>query len=153
MHLRLLRFTSCRRIRLEFRDIRTPPTLNDRVRLSIAFSKTTNHHVLIDLARRNDELCPRWALASYIPFLTSLRAIHLDGKFPLFTASQYDESPLSDSVFISRFRSALTAARSDINASHFAGHSFRRGGATALYLAKVNEADIKRHGRWKSEAV
>ena len=35
----------------------------------------------------------------------------------------------------------------------FAGHSFRRGGASALFAAGVPEAAIQRHGRWKSLTV
>ena len=43
-------------------------------------------------------------------------------------------------------------AQPDCPSQRYAGHSFRRGGATALKLAGVADSDIQRHGRWKSNA-
>ena len=37
--------------------------------------------------------------------------------------------------------------------SRYGSHSLRRGGCSAAMLAKVNLHTIKRHGRWKSDAV
>jgi hypothetical protein len=37
--------------------------------------------------------------------------------------------------------------------SLYGSHSLRRGGCSAAMLAKVNIHTIKRHGRWKSDAV
>lgn len=56
-----------------------------------------------------------------------------------------------DSQFIARIRTLVRVAlRRD--PQQFAGHSFRRGGTTALLQAGVPEATIATHGRWKSLA-
>ena len=39
-----------------------------------------------------------------------------------------------------------------LNPDAFSGHSLRRGGATALFLAGVSEHWIAIHGRWRSNA-
>jgi len=60
---------------------------------------------------------------------------------------------LTDSDLISRFRSNIAAILpSSSDPATYAGHSFRRGGATAMFLAGVPEATIAAHGRWKSLA-
>jgi hypothetical protein len=46
----------------------------------------------------------------------------------------------------------LCAAASIGNAHQYKGHSFRRGGATSLARAGVQEHTIKKMGRWKSSA-
>lgn len=43
--------------------------------------------------------------------------------------------------------------KAGIDPQGFSSHSGRRGGATAAFNAGVNREDIKRHGRWKSDAV
>jgi hypothetical protein len=135
--------------RLEIRDVRADAP-NDRVRLSIAFSKTQNYHVLVDISARDDALCPRRALANYLRLLPA--AVRSNPRSPLFITSLTDRSPLSGSAFSSRFRALLSVCRPDVDASRYAGHSFRRGGATALFLAGVPETIIQLHGRWKSSA-
>jgi integrase len=40
-----------------------------------------------------------------------------------------------------------------IDPAHVAGHSLRRGFATAAARAKKPDRMIKRHGRWKSTAM
>ena len=133
--------------RLLLRDIQSDCP-SDRVRISIPFSKTIFRPSVIDISARNDDLCPRKALANYI----SLLPLHLRKKpnTPLFLLHQNEMTPLSDSIFISRFRHFLSRARPEVDPSTYAGHSFRRGGATALYLAGVPEPVIQIHGRWKS---
>ena len=46
----------------------------------------------------------------------------------------------------------LTALALRQDPTDYSGHSFRRGGTTALLLAGVPEATIAAHGRWKSLA-
>ena len=58
---------------------------------------------------------------------------------------------MSDTDFISHVR-RLLATISSCDPTTFAGHSFRRGGVSALLLAGVPEATIASHGRWKSRA-
>ena len=40
-----------------------------------------------------------------------------------------------------------------LDTAMYGSHSLRRGGCTSAMLAKVNLHTIKRHGRWKSDAV
>lgn len=40
-----------------------------------------------------------------------------------------------------------------LNASEYSGHSFRAGGATDLFTARVPYPIIKKYGRWKSDAA
>lgn len=137
---------------LRRRDV-TPA--EDRIRLSIAFSKTALRPVLIDLAKRNDELDPITALAQYLSFFPSSSISDKNAIMtPLFlTAPSSASKPLDDRVFTHRLRNLIRASLPSVDPSRYAGHSFRRGGATALLMAGVEEAVIKRHGRWKSEAV
>ena len=39
-----------------------------------------------------------------------------------------------------------------LDPAHYSGHSLRRGGCTAMFLAGVNETFIAAHGRWRSLA-
>jgi hypothetical protein len=57
---------------------------------------------------------------------------------------------LTRRAFVDRTRSLLASA--GLAADNFSGHSFRRGGATALREAGVSDSDIQLLGRWKSSA-
>ena len=145
--VRLLRPPSHKRVhhgRLQARDTLTSAVSSDRVRISIAFSKTMNHRVYIDLAARGDNLCPRAALVGYLRLLSP--AVKVQSDAALFTVSANSCIGITDTFFISRFRHTFRLARPS------AGHSFRRGGATALFLAGMPEAIIH-HGRCRSQTV
>jgi hypothetical protein len=118
------------------------------VSLTIPFSKTSLIPITVDIIRRDDQLCPLVALRNYRALVpVSLQAPH----HPFFLESLHSSSPLLDTQFIRRVRSLVqTALHRD--PSSYAGHSFRRGGTTALLLAGVPEATIASHGRWKSLA-
>lgn len=135
--------------RLQLRDIQSNAP-SDRVRLAIAFSKTQCHLVTIDISSRPDALCPRRALDNYLNLLPA--AARSNPRCPLFIISPSDLRPLSEVSFISRLRALLSVCRPGVDTSAYAGHSFRRGGATALFLAGVPETIIQLHGRWKSVA-
>lgn len=121
--------------------------------ICIPFSKTTPHPTEIRIAARGDKdiLCPARALRNYIrwvhPTLTNTRAA------PLFLKHPTDPSatPVSADAFTQRIHDFALFLRLD--PSRFAGHSLRRGGATALYIAGVPEAIIQQHGRWRSLVV
>ena len=118
------------------------------VSLTIPFSKTSLVPTTIDIIRRDDQLCPLVALRSYLALVPAgVHAPHL----PFFLASPLSSSPLLDTQFIRRVRTLVrTALHRDPRS--YSGHSFRRGGTTALLLAGVPEATIASHGRWKSLA-
>jgi integrase len=114
--------------------------------LTIKHSKTQLISVKVDIAARNDTLCPIKAYAVY----TSLIPAYLrQPQCPFFLASLSSQTPMSDSQFIHRIKSLVRTALSR-DPSSFSGHSFRRGGASALHLAGVPEATIAIHGRWSS---
>ncbi len=58
--------------------------------------------------------------------------------------------PLQMSTFIADFKLRMSSLGRD--PAHYAGHSFRRGGCTALFMAGVPETIVQAHGRWKSLA-
>jgi integrase len=103
----------------------------------------------VSLARRdNDVLCPLTAYRAYTQLLpTAFR----QADKPFFVEHAHSDAPLTDTTFIRRVRRWVTTLlRQD--PADYSGHSFRRGGTTALLLAGVPEATIAAHGRWKSLA-
>lgn len=120
------------------------------VSLTIPFSKTSLVPTSVELVRRDDQLCPLAAYLSYISLIpTSLRLPHL----PFFLTKPNSPSPMIDSEFIKRFRTLIrTSLPASPDPDSYAGHSFRRGGTTAMFLAGVPEATIASHGRWRSLA-
>lgn len=67
---------------------------------------------------------------------------------PLFETAP--DCPLTRATFISYIRNALSQA--GYNCSQFAGHSFRRGGASAAAHAGYSDYEIQLLGRWRSDA-
>lgn len=144
------------------------------VALVIPFSKTTLTPTVVKICRRDDSLCPVKALSHYLSFLPN----HLTRPhFPFFIDSlptsaapppQPSSSPpfpspdpsspsspcspplpMSRSGFVGRLKSRIRSLL-HLDPSLYSGHSFRRGGTTALFLAGVPETIIALHGRWKS---
>jgi integrase len=99
----------------------------------------------IVLARREDLLCP----VSWLEKLLN----RLDGGKWLFRGTRgqkgFSDNQLSFTAFNKRVKEAVKLI--GLNPKHFAGHSFRRGGATAAAAAGVPGRVIKRHGRWASD--
>ena len=58
--------------------------------------------------------------------------------------------PLTYSRFLTELKQLLTL--SGFEASSYAGHSFRRGGATFAFSAGVSAEFIKVHGDWRTNA-
>lgn len=67
---------------------------------------------------------------------------------PLFEIAP--DCPLTRAIFVSSIRGALSRAGYDC--SLFAGHSFRRGGASAAAQAGYSDYEIQLLGRWRSDA-
>lgn len=57
---------------------------------------------------------------------------------------------LTHRVFVARFKSDLLSV--GLDSSQYAGHSFRRGGATFAFQCGAPAAQIKEQGDWKSSA-
>ena len=117
------------------------------VSLTIPFSKSNLQPVTIRLAKRSDALCPVQAIKNYLSFLPSAAR---RPEAPFFTSHPHPRSSrLSSAAFAKMFKARVIAIlRKDPAA--YAGHSFRRGGATAMFLAGISDAVIARHGRWNS---
>lgn len=117
------------------------------VSITIAFSKTNLQPVKVRLATRNDIFDPINACVRYLSFVKPTTG--LLPHTPFFLASPTKSTPLSDKTFLTRLKLRVQH-HLHLDPSQFAGHSFRRGGTTALFLAGVPETVIAAHGRWKS---
>lgn len=62
----------------------------------------------------------------------------------------FDTTPLTSYQFNAVLKKSL--AYLGYNPTHYSSHSFRIGGATALYIKGKTEEEIKAFGRWKSDA-
>jgi hypothetical protein len=126
------------------------------VDIIVLFSKTQRTPTTVSLTARPDALCPRAALLNYRAFFNELRLPNCPDD-PLFITKVQSSVgprllPLTDRHFIGRVRGIIAAAIPGRTPADFAGHSFRRGGATAMALAGVDRDTLKRHGRWQSDA-
>ena len=117
-------------------------TVDQGVILAVPFSKTSLQPVEVRLSSRPDLLCPRRALQHY----GKLRGF-VGANQPVFVRSK-DGDVMTRSWFINKVKSHVKALGH--NPDHYAGHSCRRGGCTAMFLAGVPETFIAAHGRWRS---
>ena len=119
------------------------PSAPTKIMIRIKASKTDPFRlgVTVCLGKTGQVLCPVEALLSYI----SRRGLALG---PLFRYE--DGRPLTYAALVREIRLALGAA--GLDASLFAGHSFRIGAATTVAAAGVEDALIKILGRWQSSA-
>ena len=121
--------------------------------LTIQFSKTSRAPAHVSLAARQDALCPVRAFRHYLDFLVRLK-LPSGPNEPLFIF-RFDSGhtrAMTGQQFIGRVRAYLLHAFPTRDPSDYAGHSFRRGGTSALILAGVQPDQIKAHGRWSSQA-
>ena len=125
------------------------------VSITIMRSKTSNVPAVVSVTARTDSLCPVKALLDYLAFFPLLRLPQDDGC-PLFLSRLRNNrpviEPMTEADFIASLRVLVRVALPGRDERRYAGHSLRRGGATALALAGVAEAHIQRHGRWTSDA-
>jgi hypothetical protein len=116
------------------------------VSIWLPFHKTSPTPVRIEISRRSDCLCPVRAYRRYCAFLGAVRS---EASLPFFVSSLSSRKSMSDRAIITSFRSKLSAIGVR-NLSDYAGHSFRRGGFSAMCAAGVPFALAQSHGRWKS---
>lgn len=103
--------------------------------------------LIIPLPRsQGHRLCPVQAL--FHAFSFSASAPSEGPAFVIPCASGF--RPLTPAVFVSQVRRLLSMCGED--SSRYAGHSFRRGGASWAYNAGVPVETIKLLGDWKSQA-
>ena len=99
------------------------------------------------IGKTRKDVCPVRAVREYL----EIRARAAGGPLPL-DASLFvfpDGTPLRRTVFVRLVRALADAA--GLTKAHFAGHSFRIGGATDLARNGVPDHLIKTIGRWKSD--
>jgi hypothetical protein len=118
------------------------------IELIIPYSKTSFIPAFVDIIRRDDQLCP---LAAYLSYTSLIPQSLRRPDYPFFLHSTRSASPMSDTEFLHYVRDLITTVL-HCDASNYAGHSFRRGGTSALLQAGVPESTIASHGRWKSLA-
>jgi hypothetical protein len=117
-------------------------------------SKTSLQPVRISLAARPDALCPVAALRHYASFFPLLN-IPSGPRDPLFVVRCRDGARLElmkPQHFVEDIRMLIQCLFPSRDLSDFAGHSFRRGGTTAMLQAGVSQVIVQRHGRWRSQA-
>jgi hypothetical protein len=118
------------------------------INLTLPFSKTSLIPTAVAIIRRDDELCP---VAAYHTYMSHLPRRSLQPHLSFFLHHAHSDTPLSDSTFIRHVRHWVATFLFQ-DADDYSGHSFRRGGTTAMQLAGVPESTIAAHGRWKSLA-
>lgn len=116
---------------------------DEGVIVTLPFSKTVLSPVDVRVAARDDELCPLAAMRHYLSFFTKFSS-----DAPIFVDKK--SKPLSRRVYIAQLKAVALSI--GLDPTRIAGHSLRRGGCTAMYLAGVSEGFIAAHGRWRSLA-
>ena len=124
--------------------------------ITIVRSKTSNTPVVVSITARGDVLCP---VQSYRHLLGSIAVVRLPaGSSSTGFLTRYRHADnteqvavMQDAEFVTRLRALITTVFPNRIPAHYAGHSFRRGRASALLLAGVEAAVIQRHGRWTSD--
>jgi hypothetical protein len=124
------------------------------VMMTIAYSKTSLSPARVDIASRADVLCPSRALSQYLAFFSAYPRLPHSPQDPLFIIRRVPSGfrAMSDVEFIAIVRSLMQRVSPGCDPAQYAGHSFRRGGTSALKLAGVADSSIQLHGRWKSDA-
>jgi hypothetical protein len=128
-------------------------TAHDKgISVIIPFSKTSLLPAQVEMIKRDDLLCPHRAFSTYSSFLHTTFP-SLNPVSPLFITQLVSGfTPMSDADFIARIRDLIKIVMPNKNPMSYAGHSFRRGGATTMKLNGVSDSIIQQHGRWKSDA-
>ena len=124
---------------LKAKDVRVVP---EGIILTIPFSKTSL------LPARPDDLCPKKAVKHYLNLLGQSSSREAKSAFFARGPESKSSSPMTKRQFIDKLKSHVKAL--GLNPDHYAGHSCRRGGCTAMFLAGVPETFIAAHGRWRS---
>jgi hypothetical protein len=135
---------------LQHRHVQLSPT---GVAIIVPYSKTSLQPTRVDVASRDDELCPTRALSAYLTFFARHPALPQRTTDPLFISRRTltDYQTMTDTEFIAIVRDLLQRAYPFFDTTQYAGHSFRRGGTSALKERGVQDSTIQLHGRWRSD--
>jgi integrase len=132
------------KVRLRVKHVRAG---SDGIELVVPYSKTSLTATTIRICARGDILCPVAAYCHYVSFFCRTRSA--DEPFFVTSASAADTSrPLTADTFVRWLKRC--ASQVGMDASRVSGHSLRRGGTTAMFIAGCSETVIAQHGRWRS---
>lgn len=125
----------------DIRLVQVEPQWYVEVRIKASKTDQFRRGAQVILGATGSSLCPVAAL---------LRYLSMRGGAPGALFQQQDGCPLRRSMFVRLVQEAISAA--GMQGSHFNGHSFRIGAASAASAAGVPETTIKILGRWRSMA-
>ena len=131
-------------VHLNYSDVCTDNTASPNwLEVKIKASKTDPFRtgVSVYLGTTGCDLCPVASMLSYM-----VRRGSCPGPMFMFADGRY----LTRERFVDRLQVALTVA--GIDATAYAGHSFRIGAATAAAAAGLSDSLIQTLGRWRSSA-
>lgn len=116
------------------------------VTVHIPSSKTDPFRAGVDVIISQDE-----AIAALTDYLLAAHAagVHTQEEQPLLSVSA--NKPLEVGALVAHTQELCNKAGL-ADAHMYAGHSFRRGGATSLHMAGIPDSMIRIMGRWKSFA-
>lgn len=117
----------------------------------LAKSKTDPIHrgMWVYVGERKDGLCASHALAMLHKALDPFDNREECCVFPTTKNGKWTSSPLTGNAFSKRVK--FWIAKLGLDPADYAGHSFRRGGATALFRAGIPSETIQAQGRWTSD--
>jgi integrase len=134
-------------IGLRWQDIQI---LEDRVEVTVQYSKTNPKPHVVTIYKRNDVLCVVRIFKILQKLVNSSKMAKAHG-FVFSMQSGKTLVPLSANFLDSMFKK-LVSRLLDVDANLYSIHSLRRSGATAFYEAGVGEALLCHLGRWRSIA-
>ena len=125
----------------------------DSLSITVLYSKTSLAPQVVTVSARTDALCPVRAFLAYRAVLIR-ESLPIAGDDAVFVVRYAGNRAgiMTQQQFILQVKAYLSAAFPHRDMDGYAGHSFRRGGATALLLAGVPANVVQAHGRWSSEA-
>ena len=116
------------------------------LQVTVPFSKTSSLPHSLFISEQGDALCP---VAAFIRYHSAAGQHQRDS--PLLLSAPGSNTGINRRSFVRQLRQRLTHIDGR-DSSVYSGHSFRRGGTTALLLAGISSAAVQAHGRWRSEA-
>ena len=120
-------------------NVHNPAVL--KIRLKVSKTDQARQGIDLFVGRTCNSLCPVVAMMKYL----AVRGID---EGPLFREA--NGTPLYRRNLVAHVKLALQQA--GLNSSHYAGHSFRIGAATAAASRGINNATIQMLGRWASDS-
>lgn len=115
---------------------------NNTVSITLTSFKHSNKPVTLILSASNNKLCPVRAMFDYLA-IRGQKAGHL--------FINADGTAVTRTNFIKHLHECLSYC--GVNTKSISSHSFRIGGATYAALSGYSDDQIKKMGRWKSNAL